>query len=223
MFVHVSLQLVSTNESDLTKVMQLFGKVSGEVTTAKERIRTVKENLQACKQLLCCRREELQKMYTDAVQYKYLQAMLDEINELQQVPAQVVSFLNKKQYLHATKTLVTAITLSKTTLREVEGISELRHDFENKRNLIYSKLLEELNKHLYHSSTSSIFTNFQRQGSTRGSNIVASPFQRNIIRRSAERVEANTKARKALFEISQNGMEDFLMIRLALIHGFFIF
>lgn len=185
--------------------MQLFGKVSGEVTAAKERIRTVKENLQACKELLCCRREELQKMYTDAVQYKYQQAMLDQINELQLVPVQVVAFLNKKQYLHATKTLVTAISLSNTSLKEVEGISELRQDFENKRNLIYSKLMTELNKHLYHSSTSSIFTNFQRQGSTRGSNL-ASPFQRNIIRRSAERVEANTKARKALFEISQNGI-----------------
>lgn len=184
--------------------MQLFGKVSSEVTAAKERIRTVKENLQACKQLLCCRREELQKMYTDAVQYKHLQAMLEQINELQHVPTQVVSFLNKKQYLHATKTLTMAISLSRTTLREVEGISELRQDFENKRNLIYSALMTELNKHLYQSSTSSIFTNFQRQGSTRGSNL-ASPFQRNIIRRSAERVEANTKARKALLEISQNG------------------
>lgn len=187
--------------------MQLFGKVSGEVTAAKERIRTVKENLQACKQLLCCRREELQKMYTDAIQYKYLQAMLEQINDLQLVPTQVVSFLNKKQYLHATKTLMTAIQLSNTTLKEVEGISELRSDFENKRNLIYAKLTSELNKHLYQSSTSSIFTNFQRQGSTRGSNL-ASPFQRNIIRRSAERVEANTKARKALFEISQNGESD---------------
>lgn len=184
--------------------MQLFNKASSQVTAGRERIRTVKENLQACKQLLRCRREELQKMYTDAVQHKCVLEMLDQINEIQKVPGQVVSFLNKKLYLHATKTLVSAINMSKTSLREVEGLSDLKHDFENKRNLVYTKLMEELNKHLYHSSTNVIFTSFQRQGSTRGSNLV-SPFQRNMIRRSAERIEANTKARKALFEIQQNG------------------
>ncbi|XP_063710115.1 exocyst complex component 4 [Culicoides brevitarsis] len=200
-------ELVSHNDGDLTKVMQLFNKASSQVTAGRERIRTVKENLQACKQLLRCRREELQKMYTDAVQHKCVLEMLDQINEIQKVPQQVVTFLNKKQYLHATKTLVSAIKLSKTTLREVEGLSDLRQDFENKRNMVYNKLIEELNKHLYHSSTSVIFTSFQRQGSTRGSNL-ASPFQRNMIRRSAERIEANTKARKALFEIQQNGYID---------------
>lgn len=201
-------ELVSRNDGDLTKVMQLFNKASSQVTAGRERIRTVKENLQACKQLLRCRREELQKMYTDAVQHKYVLEMLDQINEIQKVPGQVVSFLNKKLYLHATKTLVTAIKLSETNLKDVDGLSDLKQDFENKRNLVYTKLMEELNKHLYHSSTNVIFTTFQRQGSTRGSNL-ASPFQRNMIRRSAERIEANTKARKALFEIQQNGKNTF--------------
>lgn len=184
--------------------MQLFSKVSSQVTAGRERIRTVKENLQACKQLLRCRREELQKMYTDAVQHRYVLEMLDQINDLQQVPSQVISYLNKKHYLHATKTLVSAIKLSETQLKGVEGLSDLKIDFEKKRTLVYTKLMQELNKHLYQSSTASIFTTFQRQGSTRNSNL-ASPFQRNMIRRSAERVEANTKARKALFEIQQNG------------------
>lgn len=187
--------------------MQLFGKVVTEVTASKEKVGTVKDNLIACKELLNCRREELQKMYVEAVQNRYVLEMLDQINELQQVPAQVVTFLNKKHYLHATKTLMSAVKISTSELKEVDGLNDLRNDFENKRNLIYTTLLLELNKHIYHSNTAAIFTNFQRQGSTRNNNL-ASPFQRNIIRRSAERVEANTKARKALYEISQSGYID---------------
>lgn len=201
------MQLVSHNEASLTKVVQLYSQVSTEVATNKDRITKVKNSLIACKELLNCRRDELQKMYMDAVQNRYVLEMLDQINGLQQVPAQVISFLNKKHYLHATKTLMAAVQLSKTELKEVDGLVDLRQDFENKRNLIYTTLLQELNRHVYHSNTASVFTNFQRQGSTRGSNM-ASPFQRNIIRRSAERVEANTKARKALFEISQSGYID---------------
>lgn len=187
--------------------MQLFTKVGVEVKNSRTRTAGVRESLISCKDLLQCRREELQKMYMDAVQNRFVLDMLDQINELQQVPAQVVNFLNKKHYLHATKTLMTAVKLSTTELREIDGLADLRQDFENKRNLIYTTLLQELSKHIYHSTTSNIFTNFQRQGSTRGSTL-ASPFQRNIIRRSAERVEANTKARKALYQISQSGFVD---------------
>lgn len=59
--------------------MQLFGKVSTHVTMSREKIHTVKENLHACKQLLRCRREELKKLWTDAVQQKYVLEMFDQM------------------------------------------------------------------------------------------------------------------------------------------------
>uniref|UniRef100_A0A182ITU3 Exocyst complex component Sec8 n=1 Tax=Anopheles atroparvus TaxID=41427 RepID=A0A182ITU3_ANOAO len=204
-------ELVSRSDGDLTKVMQLFGKVSTEVTASRERIHVVKENLQSCKQLLRCRREELKKLYTDAIQHKYVLEMLDQITEIRKVPSQLSAFMAKKHYLHATKLLVASIETTDGKLRGVEGLNDLRQDFQNRRQQLYSKLLEELNKHLYVSSTADVLQNFQRQASGRNSQYAAggaSPFQRNVLRRSAERVEANTKARKALFEISKNGFLD---------------
>ncbi|KFB36954.1 AGAP001694-PA-like protein [Anopheles sinensis] len=204
-------ELVSRSDGDLTKVMQLFGKVSTEITASRERIHVVKENLQSCKQLLRCRREELKKLYTDAIQHKYVLEMLDQITEIRKVPSQLSAFMAKKHYLHATKLLVASIETTDGRLRGVEGLNDLRQDFQNRRQQLYSKLLEELNKHLYVSSTADVLQNFQRQASGRNSQYAAggaSPFQRNVLRRSAERVEANTKARKALFEISKNGFLD---------------
>ncbi|XP_035778481.1 exocyst complex component 4-like isoform X2 [Anopheles albimanus] len=205
-------ELVSRSDGDLTRVMQLFGKVSTEITASRERIHVVKENLQSCKQLLRCRREELRKLYTDAIQHKFVLEMLDQITEVRKVPAQLAGFLAKKHYLHATKLLVASIATTDGQLKGVEGLNDLRQDFQNRRNQLYAKLLEELNKHLYVSSTADVLQNFQRQSSGRNSQYATgagnSPFQRNVLRRSAERVEANTKARKALFEISKNGTLD---------------
>lgn len=205
-------ELVSRSDGDLTRVMQLFGKVSTEITASRERIHVVKENLQSCKQLLRCRREELRKLYTDAIQHKFVLEMLDQITEVRKVPAQLAGFMAKKHYLHATKLLVASIAMTDGQLKGVEGLNDLRQDFQNRRHQLYAKLLEELNKHLYVSSTADVLQNFQRQSSGRNSQYATgasnSPFQRNVLRRSAERVEANTKARKALFEISKNGTLD---------------
>lgn len=106
--------------------------------------------------------------------------------------------------MHATKVLTSAIDLGNGRLRDVEGLNDLRQDLGMRRNQLYTKLIEELSKHLYHASTSDIISGFQRMGSsTRNSNAnYSSPFQRNNIRRSTERAEANSKVRKALFEMS---------------------
>ncbi|XP_059607567.1 exocyst complex component 4 [Phlebotomus argentipes] len=202
-------ELVSRHDGDLTKVMQLFGKVSTHVTTSREKIHTVKENLHACKQLLRCRREELKKLWTDAVQQKYVLEMFDQINELRKVPSIVTAYTTKRQYLHATKALTTAIALGEGALREVEGLNDLRRDLEVRKSQLYVKLLEELARHLYHVNTVEFLGGFQRQGSGRSSTFAAaSPFQRTPLRKSAERAEANSKVRRALFEMQQGGAFD---------------
>lgn len=123
-------------------------------------------------------------------------------NELRKVPALVQSYTNKKHYLHATKALTQAIELGEGPLKNVEGLQDVRLDLETRKSQLYTKLVEELNKHLYHLNSSETLLSFQRQSSARGSNY-SSPFQRNVTRRSAERAEANTKIRKALFEMAQ--------------------
>ena len=110
----------------------------------------------------------------------------------------------KKHYLHATKSLTTAIALGDGPLRDVEGLNDLRQDLNSRRNQLYIKLLEEINKHLYQQSTLDVITAIPlKQGSGRFNNSFSSPFQRNVLRRSAERAEANTRVKKALFEMSQ--------------------
>ncbi|XP_055384400.1 exocyst complex component 4 isoform X2 [Condylostylus longicornis] len=193
--------LVSKHDQDLTRVLPLFSQVSTQIATSREKIHSVKENLIACKQLLQCKRDEIQKLWTDAVQHKFVLEMLEEINDLRKVPSIVSMYCCKRQYLHATKKLTQAIENAEGPLGDVDGLSDLRADLQTRKMHLYNKLHEELNKHLYQNSTAEVLSNFQRQNSTRNS---AQQFQRNFgIRRSTDRAEANARVRKALVEMTQ--------------------
>lgn len=109
--------------------------------------------------------------------------------------------------MHATKSLTNA--LSDGPLQQVEGLSDLRKDLKLRQQQLYNKLHEELNRYLYQIPSQDHLSTFRRHGSARGSSSVggASPFQRNVLRKSAERAEANAKVRKALLEMTQGGFD----------------
>lgn len=196
-------ELVSKHDKELTKVLPLFSHVSGQITSSREKIHTTKANLVACKQLLQCRRDELKKLWTDAMQQKYVLEYLDSINDLRKVPTKVAAFSSKRQYLHAAKVLTDAITTAEKPLLSVEGLSDLRSDMQVRKDQLYTKLHEELSRQLYKSSTKEIMNAFQRQNSNRANGGSNSNFQRNFARRSTDRAEANAKVRKALMDMSQ--------------------
>ncbi|XP_036331809.1 exocyst complex component 4 [Rhagoletis pomonella] len=193
-------ELVSRHDQQLTQVLPLFSQVSTEITSSRERIHGVKENLGACKRLLQCRREELKKMWTDAVQHKYVLEMLEQINELRKVPQRVVSYTAKRQYLHASKALTDALATIQGPLSDVEGLADLRVDLQSRRQQLYQRLHEELVTQLYKNSAAEAYTTFQRNNSSR----LNSSFTRGIgARRSTDRIEANSRVRKALMEMAQ--------------------
>ncbi|XP_012280945.1 exocyst complex component 4 [Orussus abietinus] len=156
-------ELVSIHDHDLTKVMEIFTSLSERVTTSREKIHAVKENLNAFKQLLRCRREELMKLWLEGVEHKHVLQLLDEIEQLREVPSRLGHYLNKKLYLHATQLLVSASSMGTGSLEGVEALREVRMELKTRRQQLHVKLMEELRKHLYIESTREI--SFRRQGS----------------------------------------------------------
>lgn len=186
--------------------MQLFTKISSEVDFSRDKIHTVRGNLTTCKQLLRCRRDELKKLYMDAVKNKHVMQYLEHINELRAVNStKFAASLQKRHYLKATKMLMSSMDIAEGQLKHVDGLEDLRRDLANKKVQLYARLVEEMNKHIYHSSTAEVLSNFQRNNSARISSNHVQPFQREKMRKSADRIEANNKAKRALLEISQNG------------------
>ncbi|EDW83911.1 uncharacterized protein Dwil_GK13863 [Drosophila willistoni] len=193
-------ELVSRHDQQLTQVLPLFSQVAIEITASRERIHAVKENLGACKRLLQCRKDELKKMWTDAVQHKYVLEMLEQIQELRKVPQRVVSYTAKRQYLHASKALTDALNTLNGPLQGVEGLADLRTDLQTRRQQLYHRLHEELVTQVYKNSANEALFAFQRSNSSR----LNSSFTRGIgVRRSTDRIEANARVRKALAEMAQ--------------------
>lgn len=119
---------------------------------------------------------------------------------MRKVPQCVVSYTTKRQYLHASKALTDALATIQGPLNGVEGLADLRVDLQSRRQQLYQRLHEELVTQLYKNSAAEAFTTFQRNNSNR----LNSSFTRGIgARRSTDRIEANTRIRKALMEMAQ--------------------
>ncbi|KAG8271777.1 Exocyst complex component 4 [Homalodisca vitripennis] len=173
-------ELISQHDRDLAQVMQSFARVSLLVNTSRAKISSVKENLLACKTLLSCRRDELKKLWLEGIEHKHTLQLLEEISQLKEVPAQLSAHLAKKHYLHATQVLVSALALGGSTLEDVEALRELRNQLEASKQQLYSKLLEELTRHIYVESTQELLTmRLYRQGSMRERESTPSSFDRS--------------------------------------------
>ena len=108
------------------------------------------------------------------------------------MPAKLSNFLEKKHYLHATQLLVSAQSMGDGVLENVEALREVRMELESKKQKLNSKLLEELNKHLYKQQQKE--EGLRRQGSNRD-------FQRGIEVRNSK----GNKVKRNLLDVSVPG------------------
>ncbi|XP_017776973.1 PREDICTED: exocyst complex component 4 [Nicrophorus vespilloides] len=192
-------ELVSKHESDLTQVMQVFGTLSQLVSDSRQRIHKVKTNLEECKKLLYCKKDDLQKKWMEGLEYKYVLQFLDEIEKMKEVPKQLSDHMMRKQYLHATELLVQAVTLGKDRLSKVEALKELTAELEQKKEQLHIKLMQELKQHIYLKTSQKVLM-LRRQGSSR-EGLFNSPLQRSLELRISSRQKSNI--RKNLLDSSK--------------------
>ncbi|KAK8405086.1 hypothetical protein O3P69_001576 [Scylla paramamosain] len=159
-------QLITTHDQSLKDVMQIFGDVSGRLTESRKRIRTIKENLAACKHLLHCKRDELKERWLEGVEHKHVMLLLEQIDEVQDVGERVGAYVGRKHYLHATQLLVTSLTRLRTDLKKVEALKDVNTDLHSRKERLHEALIEEVHEHLYRRWTREVLS-LRRQGSGR--------------------------------------------------------
>ncbi|KAF4793748.1 exocyst complex component 4 [Turdus rufiventris] len=113
----------------------------------------VKENLLSCKMLLHCKRDELRKLWIEGIEHKHVLNLLDEIENIKQVPQKLEQCMASKRYLNATDMLVSAVDSLEGPLLQVEGLSDLRLELHSKKMNLHLVLIDELHRHLYIKST----------------------------------------------------------------------
>ncbi|XP_068208979.1 exocyst complex component 4-like isoform X1 [Palaemon carinicauda] len=189
--------LITKHDQSLKDVMEIFKIVSGRLAESRDRIRTIKDNLAACKRLLHCKRDELKERWLEGVEHKHVMLLLEQIDEVRDVGERVGSYMNKKHFLHATQLLVTSLNRLGTDLKMVEALKEVNSDLHARKEKLHENLIEELHRHLYQRWTKEVLA-LRRQGSGRDS-------ANTLTRVGSDRTSLGTskadKARKNLQEM----------------------
>ncbi|KAF5896148.1 exocyst complex component 4, partial [Clarias magur] len=149
-------QLIVQHYTELTTAIRTYQSITERITSSRNKIKQVKENLLSCKMLLHCKRDELRKLWIEGIEHKHVLELLDEIENIKQVPQKLEASMASKHYLHATDMLVSAVESLEGPLLQVEGLSDLRLELHSKKLNIHLVLIDELHRHLYIKSTSRV-------------------------------------------------------------------
>ncbi|KAI2665415.1 Exocyst complex component 4 [Labeo rohita] len=165
-------ELIVQHYTELTTAIRTYQSITERITSSRNKIKQVKENLLSCKMLLHCKRDELRKLWIEGVEHKHVLSLLDEIENIKQVPQKLEASMASKHYLHATDMLVPQVFISSSErffsscvsavdslegpLLQVEGLGDLRLELHSKKLNIHLVLIDELHRHLYIKSTSRV-------------------------------------------------------------------
>ncbi|CAH3034604.1 unnamed protein product [Porites lobata] len=140
---------VEAHQDNLKSSIQTFTGISTRIAASLDKVKNLREHLQACKSLLHCKREELKKYWMDGLEYNEVLNLLDRIDQVKNVPEQIEKYKKKKYYLHATELLVSTVSLLEGSLSGVEALRHLRLDLQARKKVEHELLIKNLNTHLY--------------------------------------------------------------------------
>nr|XP_005609470.1 exocyst complex component 4 isoform X2 [Equus caballus] len=149
-------ELIVQHYTELTTAIRTYQSITERITNSRNKIKQVKENLLSCKMLLHCKRDELRKLWIEGIEHKHVLNLLDEIENIKQVPQKLEQCMVSKHYLSATDMLVSAVESLEGPLLQVEGLSDLRLELHSKKMNLHLVLIDELHRHLYIRSTSRV-------------------------------------------------------------------
>ncbi|KAB0375555.1 hypothetical protein FD755_012198 [Muntiacus reevesi] len=102
-------ELIVRHYTELTTAIRTYQSITERITNSRNKIKQVKENLLSCKMLLHCKRDELRKLWIEGIEHKHVLNLLDEIENIKQVPQKLEQCMASKHYLSATDMLVRAL------------------------------------------------------------------------------------------------------------------
>ncbi|XP_050181185.1 exocyst complex component 4 [Myiozetetes cayanensis] len=149
-------ELIVQHYTELTTAIRTYQSITERITSSRNKIKQVKENLLSCKMLLHCKRDELRKLWIEGIEHKHVLNLLDEIENIKQVPQKLEQCMASKRYLNATDMLVSAVDSLEGPLLQVEGLSDLRLELHSKKMNLHLVLIDELHRHLYIKSTNRV-------------------------------------------------------------------
>lgn len=158
--------LIEGNE-DLLSAMKIYSSVASSHRELKQILGELIELLETTRSLVRLDITQLKKLLVEILERKYASEILEKYDDVRKVPEQINGYLDKKLYLHATKLLIKSINTLETDLKQVDSLKPITSGLFALKEQIYSKIVDELHRHIYVRSTNNILKKFKRSSSER--------------------------------------------------------
>ncbi|CAH1761821.1 7912_t:CDS:10 [Entrophospora sp. SA101] len=127
-----------------------FGGVINNISDSQERVKEMKSNLKASKEILLSKRSDLLQLWFRSQQYKEMIRILDLIEDFKETPSRLEVLLREKHFLTASRMLLDSIrVMEKKEMAGVGALSDLRRYLKAQQTSLHELLIEELHNHLY--------------------------------------------------------------------------
>ncbi|KAL3692079.1 hypothetical protein R1sor_005730 [Riccia sorocarpa] len=126
-----------------SQILRLFSESAASISG-------LKKNLGEAKTLLGARHKQLHQQWCRSVTLRHVISLLDQIDKVAKVPAQIEKLISEKKYYAAVQLHIQSISmLEREGIQSVGALQDVRADLSKLRGVLFYKVMEELHLHLY--------------------------------------------------------------------------
>ncbi|XP_047332675.1 exocyst complex component SEC8 [Impatiens glandulifera] len=143
-------EVVHAYHNGFNKAIQNYSQILRLFSESTERIDGLKGDLADAKKLLGARNKQLHQLWYRSVTLRHIISLLDQIESIAKVPARIEKLIAEKQFYAAVQLhLQSSLMLEREGLQTVGALQDVRSDLTKLRGVLFYKVLEDLNAHLY--------------------------------------------------------------------------
>ncbi|KAH7315645.1 hypothetical protein KP509_21G058500 [Ceratopteris richardii] len=142
--------VVRAYHSGFNKAFHNYSQILKVFSDSTSSVSSLKADLDKAKELLGSRNKQLHQLWYRSVTLRHIISLLDQIENVSQVPSKIEKYIAEKQYYAAVQ-----LYLQSTSLLDREGINgvgalqDVRSDLSKLRGALFFKIVDDLHLHLY--------------------------------------------------------------------------
>ncbi|KAJ3123240.1 hypothetical protein HK098_002078 [Nowakowskiella sp. JEL0407] len=127
-----------------------FSNVVENIAESRELVNILKQNLGSCQDWLQNKRFDLLHLWLKSIQFKEINRILENMEELQKTPERVENLIQGKYFLTGTRTLLSALKiLDHPEFSTISALDTLRNRLKEIHSTLHESILDELLNHIY--------------------------------------------------------------------------
>nr|XP_043631732.1 exocyst complex component SEC8 isoform X2 [Erigeron canadensis] len=143
-------EVVQTYHGGFNRAIQNYSQILRLFSESTESIGKLKVDLGSAKTVISARNKQLHQLWYRSMTLRHIISLLDQIENIAQVPARINKLIDENQYYAAVQVHVqSARMLEREGLQTVGALQDVRSELTKLRGVLFYKVLEALHAHLY--------------------------------------------------------------------------